>query len=238
MLAELARGLPVDLAGPVDAHPPRRRPGVAPPPRSARAGAGQGRRRRRAHLDRRLGLVAVQRHVDARSTAATGSRRARRRPAALPPATSLVTSLPLRRSRRAAGRARLGAVQRTGRVDRAHMGHDGHARHRFGDCRARRRVHPRCRGRARACPGLAPGVGHGARRRPAADHVDLRRRRRSGRRPGDRARAPPPRPARHRPAHRADVQPAHRRPGHGAGDDRRGRRPALRQHDGARAPRR
>ena len=121
-----------------------------------------------------------------RSTAATGSRPARRRPAARRPATSLVTSVrwddapTARRSSTPPCRSRADGVSIEETWDTMGMRATGLAHASCSTtCSCPTPPSPSC-----ARPGLAPGVEHRARRRPAADHVDLRRRGRGGRRAG------------------------------------------------------
>ena len=93
VLAELAHGCPATVARPVDAHPPRRRPGLAAP-------AGCRRRCSRRSptsswcSSRPVPPTGSSRTAPPRRpTAASASPPARRRPAAPRPATSLVTSI-------------------------------------------------------------------------------------------------------------------------------------------------
>ena len=195
---ELAHGCPATSLALRHAHPPRRRPGLAPPPRHARPGAGEGRRQPAgARLDRRLRLDRVERHRHEGRRRLPHLRPQDARPAAPRPATC--------RSPASAGRTRRTGPRSSTRPCRSRP--KGSASRRRGTRSGMRatgshtvvldEVFVPGRGGERS---IRPGrewhpvwstvIGG----RHPADHVELRRRRRVRDRKGDRARHPSVRP--------------------------------------------
>ncbi len=196
--------LPVDVAGVVDAHAPRRRAGVASPARPAGAGAAGWPTSRSCSSPPAPVTGWTPTVRPPRSTAATESRRARCPPAVRPPATCLSpasagrTVPTARRSSTPRSRASAEGVSIERTWDTMGMRATGSETVVFDDVF----VPDAAVALVRPCGQWHPVWGTVARLGVAADHGGLRRRRRVRRGAGDRTREFQGRAARGRTARR------------------------------------